>query len=102
MRLVGREPRQLKVVRRSVAAVTSLIQLSNKIDNESESNLKLANEFSQLGSSNCQGFDDECYAEIIKDDIVDLGKMLLPPTSDLLPPIPDLLPMVPEKTDDER
>ena len=43
-----------------------------------------------------RGFDDEgCYAEILKDDIVDLRKTLLPPT-------PDLLPMVPEKTEDER
>ncbi|GFZ07281.1 NAC domain containing protein 89 [Actinidia rufa] len=63
---------------------------------ESESNLKLAIELSQLCSSSCRGFDDEeCYAEILKDDIVDLGKTLLPPT-------PDLLLMFPEKTEDER
>ncbi|PSS03120.1 NAC domain-containing protein [Actinidia chinensis var. chinensis] len=70
--------------------------VEQQIDSESESNLKLAIELSQLCSSSCQGFDDEeCYAEILKDDIVDLGKTLLPPT-------PDLLPMVPEKTEDEK
>ncbi|KAL6966828.1 hypothetical protein U1Q18_032622 [Sarracenia purpurea var. burkii] len=29
--------------------------------------------------------DDECYAEILKDDIVDLGESLLPSTTDCLP-----------------
>ncbi|KAH7841740.1 hypothetical protein Vadar_033669 [Vaccinium darrowii] len=42
----------------------------------------------QLTSSN--GFnDDDCFAEILKDDIVDLGKPILPSTPDILPVLAD-------------
>ncbi|KAH7852597.1 hypothetical protein Vadar_026928 [Vaccinium darrowii] len=52
--------------------------------------------FSHLGSSSHQGFDDDdCFAEILKDDIVDLGKPILPST-------PDILPVVAEKAEHEK
>ncbi|KAG5566507.1 hypothetical protein RHGRI_002162 [Rhododendron griersonianum] len=65
-------------------------------DPGSESDWELANEFSHLGSSSHQGFDDDdCFAEILKDDIIDLGKPILPPT-------PDILPIGAEKTPNEK
>ncbi|PSR86461.1 NAC domain-containing protein [Actinidia chinensis var. chinensis] len=46
----------------------------------SDSDQRERNEFCQTSSSH-QGCDDEdCYAEVLKDDIVDLGQSLLPPT----------------------
>ncbi|XP_058213607.1 NAC domain-containing protein 40-like isoform X2 [Rhododendron vialii] len=65
-------------------------------DPGSESDWELANEFSHLGSSSHQGLDDDdCFAEILKDDIIDLGKPIRPPT-------PDILPIGAEKTQNEK
>ncbi|XP_057956577.1 NAC domain-containing protein 40-like [Malania oleifera] len=56
-----------------------------QIDSTSESDPKVANEFSQPECSGYQkddGNEDDCYAEILKDDIVKLDESSLP-TSDL-------------------
>ncbi|KAH7862618.1 hypothetical protein Vadar_007279 [Vaccinium darrowii] len=67
-----------------------------QIDPGFESDWELANEFSHLGSSSHQGFDDDdCFAEILKDDIVDLGKPILPST-------PDIIPVVADKAEHEK
>ncbi|KAI8525845.1 hypothetical protein RHMOL_Rhmol13G0262400 [Rhododendron molle] len=54
----------------------------NSIEQQSESgsvsDQKQVNELSQPGSSHQGCYDDDCYAEILKDDIVDLGKSFLP------------------------
>ncbi|THG16474.1 hypothetical protein TEA_001655 [Camellia sinensis var. sinensis] len=70
--------------------------VEQQIDYGSESDQILPNECTQPGSSHQDCDDDEWYAEIIKDDIVDLDKSLLSPTPD------DLLPTVPENSKDER
>ncbi|XP_052204556.1 uncharacterized protein LOC127809639 [Diospyros lotus] len=64
------------------------------IDAGSESDQKPKDEFSQPDFTHQDCDDDECYAEILKDDIVDLGKSLLPRT-------PDLIPVVADKSEDE-
>ncbi|KAF7153314.1 hypothetical protein RHSIM_Rhsim01G0202700 [Rhododendron simsii] len=73
------------------------LSVEQQNDPGSESDWELANEFSHLGSSSHQGFDDDddCFAEILKDDIIDLGKPILPPT-------PDILPIGAEKTQNEK
>lgn len=51
-----------------------------QLDSGNESELRPRNGFSQLASSSQQDNEyEECYADILKDDIVDLGKPLLPP-----------------------
>ncbi|KAL7174001.1 hypothetical protein ACSBR2_033285 [Camellia fascicularis] len=70
--------------------------VEQQIDYGSESDQILPNECTQPGSSHQDCDDDKWYAEILKDDIVDLDKSLLSPTPD------DLLPTVPENSKDER
>ncbi|GMP88355.1 hypothetical protein CsSME_00040382 [Camellia sinensis var. sinensis] len=70
--------------------------VEQQIDYGSESDQILPNECTQPGSSHQDCDDDEWYAEILKDDIVDLDKSLLSPAPD------DLLPTVPENSKDER
>ncbi|KAH7851809.1 hypothetical protein Vadar_016749 [Vaccinium darrowii] len=49
-----------------------------------------------LKSHALEGFDDDdCFAEILKDDIVNLGKPILPST-------PDILPVVADKAEHEK
>ncbi|GFZ17753.1 NAC domain containing protein 89 [Actinidia rufa] len=63
--------------------------VEHRIGTGSDSDQRERDEFCQTSSSH-QGCDDEdCYADILKDDIVDLGQSLLPPTPS-------------EKSEDER
>ncbi|XAR59645.1 hypothetical protein NMG60_11015556 [Bertholletia excelsa] len=73
--------------------------IEQKKDAGSDTDQNPMNELSQLGSSSYQGLtsyiqgfeDDECFAEILKDDIIDLGE-LLPMAEPFLPPTVEPLP----------